>query len=82
MIYRLSLFFMLLALNINILNAEEEKVEDLSYIEFIEFLGEWETSDGEWIDPSELGKDIYAELEKEIPSEKEDNDEIVTQKSD
>ena len=82
MIFRLSLLFMLLTLCSITLNAEEETAEELSYIEFMEFLGEWETSDGEWIDPAELEKDIYAELEKEIPAENESEDETVTQKSD
>lgn len=30
------------------------KEEELPSMELLEFLGEWETEDGEWIDPEEL----------------------------
>ena len=36
--------------------AEEESGEEVDPIslEFLEFLGEWETADGVWLDPTEL----------------------------
>ena len=38
---------------------DEQEVEsseelDAVSLEFLEFLGEWETSDGQWLDPNEL----------------------------
>ena len=51
------------------LYAEEHKnKETMPSIEFLEFLGEWETEEGEWIDPieyenEELGKLIEAAIE-------------------
>lgn len=40
--------------------------EDVPSMEFLEYLGEWETSDGEWIDPT-----ILAENEDVKPVEEE-----------
>ena len=37
--------------------ADNETVADTSDIDFIEFLGNWETADGEWVDPNELEED-------------------------
>jgi hypothetical protein len=33
---------------------QAEKGEEIPSLEFLEFLGEWETEDGRWIDPEEL----------------------------
>ena len=38
-------------------------------LEFLEFLGDWETDDGEWIDPEEL------EQIETIDQEQDDNEE-------
>ena len=37
--------------------ADNEKAADTSDTDFIEFLGNWETADGEWVDPNELAAD-------------------------
>ncbi len=34
-------------------------------MEFLEFLGRWETNDGEWIDPLSLDVDLEKTLESE-----------------
>jgi hypothetical protein len=36
--------------------------EETPSIEFLEFLGEWETDEGEWIAPEELADDEFAQL--------------------
>ena len=41
----------------SMLYADNETVTDTSDIDFIEFLGNWETDDGTWIDPNKLAAD-------------------------
>lgn len=41
-------------------------------LELLEFLGSWETSDGEWIDPIELLEEIEAEQETAKTEEQND----------
>lgn len=33
-------------------------------LEFLEFLGDWETDDGEWIDPEELEQIVIADQDQ------------------
>lgn len=40
--------------------AEQIQVDELPDLELLEFLGKWETDEGEWIDPNLL---IEAEIE-------------------
>lgn len=40
------------------LNSEYSEVKP--GVEFFEYLGEWETDEGEWIDPEEFDNDLYA----------------------
>ena len=60
--YKASACLMLMLCSLKPLFAEEQTVEKESpSMEFLEFLGEWETTDGEWIDPvvlenEEIGK--------------------------
>ena len=44
-----------------------EKSEDteMPSLEFLEFLGDWETEDGEWIDPEELEQIALTDQEQE-----------------
>lgn len=42
--------------------SEESETPSL---EFLEFLGDWETDDGEWIDPEELDKISLTDQEQE-----------------
>jgi len=41
-------------------------------IEFLEFLGEWETDDGEWLDPELLDEDAFSYVNEERPSKADD----------
>ncbi len=52
--------------------AEPELVDpDLeSDLELLEFLGSWETDDGEWIDPTMLAD----EPEMDVPADAQEND--------
>ena len=40
-------------------------------LEFLEFLGDWETDDGEWIDPEELEQITLTDQEQEHEDEKQ-----------
>lgn len=39
-----------------------EVEEDPPSLEFLEFLGRWETDDGEWISPEDLANEDFVEL--------------------
>ncbi len=54
-------------LNAGSLYAEEPVVieDDAATLEFLEFLGEWETEDGEWVDPEELDQIETIDQEQE-----------------
>jgi len=41
---------------------EENGDNDVPSLEMLEFLGEWETSDGVWIDPGEFEDDSFEQL--------------------
>ena len=47
---------------------QEEKSGEIPSLEFLEFLGEWETEDGRWIDPEEIDQ-------MSLPDTKEKNEE-------
>ncbi|MFT7470814.1 MAG: hypothetical protein ACI8XU_000707 [Kiritimatiellia bacterium] len=42
--------------------AENEQIEDVPDLEFLEFLGQFETDAGEWIDPDSLLTEGFTEL--------------------
>ena len=63
--YRLSLMLTVMTLFSTALYSEDHESADVPSIDFLEFLGEWETSDGEWVDPNELNDEVYAELAEE-----------------
>lgn len=42
--------------------AEEEQTEELPDLEFLEFLGRFETDSGEWMDPDSLLTEEFTEL--------------------
>jgi len=44
------------------LHSEETEKEDTPSIDFLEFLGEWETTAGDWIAPEELEGEAYRSL--------------------
>lgn len=63
MSYRVSACLMMLLCSTSILRAEQQDNTDaMPSMAFLEFLGEWETEEGEWIDPFELEDDEFAAL--------------------
>ncbi len=46
----------------NTVAAENEQSEDAPDLEFLEFLGQFETDAGEWIDPDSLSTEEFTEL--------------------
>jgi len=46
----------------NTVAAENEQSEDAADLEFLEFLGQFETDAGEWIDPDSLLTEEFTEL--------------------
>lgn len=63
--YRASMSVIVMLLSISSLTAEESGMNDSPSIDFLEFLGDWETDDGEWIDPEELENEAFANLNEE-----------------
>lgn len=63
-------FVLVTGLNLAVVHADEPTLEeeDAATLEFLEFLGDWETEDGEWVDPEEL------EQIETIDQEQDDND--------
>jgi hypothetical protein len=59
---RHSLLLLSMILFSPLLQAETQEDDEAPSLELLEFLGEWETSDGEWIDPEELEDDDFAKL--------------------
>ena len=45
------------------IGASQQNIETPS-LEFLEFLGDWETDDGEWIDPEELEQIAIADQDQ------------------
>ena len=62
MSYPLKSLFVMLLLFPLFISAEENKGEDQLSIELLEFLAEWETADGEWIDPNEMKEDSFEQF--------------------
>lgn len=50
---------------------EESENTEMPSREFLEFLGDWETDDGEWIDPEELEQIVLTDQEQENEDEKQ-----------
>lgn len=42
--------------------AEGEEEGESPSLEFLEFLGQWETDEGEWISPEDLANEDFVEL--------------------
>ncbi len=53
------------------LQAEPQKEEESPTPALLEFLGEWENSDGQWIDPEEFADEDFANLLK-LTNEEDD----------
>ena len=52
---------------------QDETSPEIPSLEFLEFLGEWETEDGRWIDPEEIDKMSLQDTEKKNEEEDETN---------
>ncbi len=51
----------------------EETGREIPTLEFLEFLGEWETEDGRWIDPEEIDQMSLPDTTKKNEEEDETN---------
>jgi len=61
--YRASACFMFALCSMSSLFAGEHMADESKpSMEFLEFLGEWETEEGEWIDPVELENEEFGKL--------------------
>lgn len=59
---RILLFACMTGALSNTYAAENEQSEDVPDLEFLEFLGQFETDAGEWIDPDSLLTEEFSEL--------------------
>jgi len=66
----LTLLFALLFLSIFSLSVAAESKQEKPSTELLEFLGEWETEQGEWFDPFWILKNIRSKSDKK--KEKDD----------
>jgi len=60
--YRHSLILLLMIQFSSILQADSQQEGAVPSLDLLEFLGEWESSDGEWLDPAELEDNDFAKL--------------------
>lgn len=60
-------------LNVTNMNNQKDEVESPS-MELLEFLGNWETEGGEWIDPTLLDPTTQSNEEKKDNEEQKDED--------
>ena len=60
---RVSLMVILMAQVATLVYAADESVAAEPTADFIEFLGEWETTDGEWVDPNELATEAATQAD-------------------
>jgi hypothetical protein len=54
-------------------NTPKQETPEIPSLEFLEFLGEWETEDGKWIDPEELDQMSLPDTKKKNEEEDETN---------
>jgi len=60
--YRHSLLLLLMILFSPLLQAQAEQEDEIASLDLLEFLGEWETGDGQWLDPADLEDNDFAKL--------------------
>jgi hypothetical protein len=46
----------------SILQADSEQEDGTPSLDLLEFLGEWESSDGEWLDPADFEDNDFVKL--------------------
>ncbi len=51
---------------------EENEDNEIPSLEMLEFLGEWETYEGEWIDPGEFEDDSFDQLIEPVSVNEDD----------
>ena len=54
--------------------AEDKPVEELPTMEFLEFLGEWEDDEGEWVDPKQFEGKTFEQTDTPIQTKEGDNE--------
>ena len=59
---RPSLILILMILFSPLIQAQTQENDDTPSLDLLEFLGEWETGDGEWLDPAQLEDNDFAKL--------------------
>jgi hypothetical protein len=71
MVCRVSVGIMFFICSISSLFAEQQiENKEIPSMDFLEFLGEWETEQGEWIDPIELeNEEVVKLIETKIDNE-------------
>ncbi len=60
--YRHSLILLLMIQFSSILQADSEQEDGTPSLDLLEFLGEWESSDGEWLDPADFEDNDFVKL--------------------
>jgi len=75
MVYKVSAYYMLLLISMPSLFADEQtNTEVIPTIDFLEFLGDWETEEGEWLDPMEFENEELGQLIETTNETKNDNE--------
>ena len=70
---RPSLILILMILFSPLIQAQTQD-DDTPSLDLLEFLGEWETSDGTWLDPAQLEDNDFARLMSLTGKEKEEDE--------
>ena len=57
---------------LSVTQADEHDDAELPSIEMLEFLGDWETVDGQWVPPTELESEIDSQIRDELSDERDE----------
>lgn len=57
---------------LSVAQANERDDAELPSIEMLEFLGDWETADGQWVPPTELESEIDSRIRDELSEERDE----------
>ncbi len=75
MIYKANALFLLLHCSMSSSFAEEQIADEIMpSMAFLEFIGEWETDEGEWVDPLDLEREETGKLIETISEKNIYND--------
>ena len=77
MICRLNLVLLMVTLLSSTIWAQEPEPEpeETPSVDFLEFLGQWETSTGEWLDPNEIDGIDYTKYQIDVAEKGEEKNE-------